>query len=180
MVINYILMGEVNLLHYLILVTYRLVCLLNWLVTIRICSSFFTDFMFTCRQKLVACIWLEIDLLLVLEDMCHVVDCCRRFTRTILQSEWPTIVTPCLANITHLVIWVIVLVWCQGVPIVREQLDLSGGQRCARMLSIGLVLRYLNTLYRGILAVPFAQSWRIGLQSISTNLRCRRHAPRWI
>jgi hypothetical protein len=56
--VNYNLMGEVNLLHYLILVTYRLVCLLNWLVTIRIYSSFFTDFMFTCRQKLVVCIWL--------------------------------------------------------------------------------------------------------------------------
>ena len=60
----------------------------------------------------------------------------------------------------------------------REHLDLSGGQRCARMLSVDLVLRYLSTLYRGILVVPFAQSWRIGLQSISTNLRCRRHAPR--
>jgi hypothetical protein len=51
-------------------------------------------------------------------------------------------------------------------------MDLSGGQRCARMLSVDLVLRYLNTLCRGILVAPFAPSWRIGLQSIPTNLRC--------
>ena len=28
-------------------------------------------------------------LLLVLEDVFHMVDCCRGFTRKILQSEWP-------------------------------------------------------------------------------------------
>jgi hypothetical protein len=35
---------------------------------------------------------------------------------------------------------------------VREHLDLSGGQRCTRMLSVDLVLHYLNTLYCGGLA----------------------------